>query len=56
MAGGMTEYASENKIRILRRNRSGEQKAIRFRYKEVADGDNLAQNILLQAGDIVVVP
>ena len=56
MAGGMTEYASENKIRILRRNSSGEQIAIRFRYKDVADGDNLAQNILLQAGDTVVVP
>ena len=56
MAGGMTEYASENKIRILRRNSSGEQIAIKFRYKDVADGDDLAQNIVLRAGDTVVVP
>lgn len=56
MAGGMTEYASENKVRIIRRNSSGEQTAIRFRYKEVADGTSLEQNILLKAGDTVVVP
>lgn len=56
MAGGMTEYASENKIRIIRRSSSGEQTAIRFRYKDVADGDNLNQNILLKPGDTVVVP
>ena len=57
LASGMTPYAAVNKIRILRRNNNGdEQIAIRFRYGDVAKGENLDQNILLQNGDVVVVP
>ena len=57
LASGMTAYASVNKIRILRRdNNNDEQVAIRFRYGDVAKGENLEQNILLQNGDVVVVP
>jgi polysaccharide export outer membrane protein len=55
LAQGMTAYASENKIRILRRN-NDEQIAIDFRYGDVAKGKNLQQNILLKNGDVVVVP
>ena len=57
LASGMTPYASVNKIRILRRDKGNdEQVAIRFRYGDVAKGENLQQNILLQNGDVVVVP
>ena len=55
MAGGMTAYASENKIRILRRE-SDTQRAIGFRYGDVVKGKKLEQNIVLQDGDVVVVP
>lgn len=55
LASGMTPYAAVNKIRILRRN-TDEQIAIRFRYGDVAKGEKLDQNILLQDGDVVVVP
>jgi polysaccharide export outer membrane protein len=55
MAGGMTPFASVNDILILRRA-GGEQTALRFRYGEVEKGRNLNDNIVLQAGDIVVVP
>lgn len=55
LASGMTAYASVNKIRILRRNKD-EQIAINFRYGDVAKGERLEQNILLQNGDVVVVP
>ncbi len=55
MAGGTTPFADVNDIRILRRS-SGEQQAIRFRYDDVARGKSLEQNIMLESGDVVVVP
>ncbi len=56
MAGGMTPFASVNNIVILRRDNSGKQKAIEFEYGDVEDGDDLEQNIILQSGDVIVVP
>ena len=55
MAGGFSTYAKVNDIRILRREK-GSQVAISFVYSEVAEGENLKQNILLQSGDVIVVP
>ena len=55
LAGGTTPYASLNGIVILHRE-NGVQKAIHFRYSDVARGRDLSQNILLQSGDTVVVP
>lgn len=57
MAGGTTAFASLGDITILRRNGpTGEQQALPFRYTDVIRGRNLSQNIVLQAGDVVVVP
>lgn len=55
MAGGMTPYAAANKVRILRRQ-GGKQIAIPFAYGDIEKGENLEQNIVLQAGDVVLVP
>ena len=55
MAGGMTPYAASNKIRILRRE-GGRQTAIPFAYGDIEKGEKLEQNIVLRAGDVVVVP
>jgi len=55
MAGGFTTFAKLNDIKILRRE-NGKQIAIPFRYSEVAEGENLEQNILLKSGDVIVVP
>ncbi len=55
MAGGTTPYAALNSIKILRRS-GKEQRAISFRYNDVVKGNNLKQNIVLQSGDVVVVP
>lgn len=55
MAGGTTAFADLDNIRILRRN-SGVQTALSFNYKEVLRGRNLAQNVMLKSGDVVVVP
>lgn len=54
-AGGMTAFASKNDIRILRRV-GGRQVALPFDYGDVVKGKDLKQNILLRAGDVVVVP
>lgn len=56
MAGGMTAFAAVNNIKILRRDSEGKQQAIEFEYGELEDGDELEQNIVMQAGDVVVVP
>lgn len=56
MAGGTSTYAAVNKIKILRRNENGQQKAISFEYGDIEKGKNLDQNIILRAGDVVIVP
>ena len=55
VAGGMTPYAASNRIKVLRRE-NGELSAIPFRYGDIEKGENLEQNIVLQSGDIVLVP
>lgn len=56
LAGGLTAFADNNSIQILRRNEEGDQDAIRFRYNKIEKGNNLEENILLQSGDVIVVP
>lgn len=55
MAGGTTPFADLNDINVLRRE-NGKQIAIKFRYNDIVKGKRLDQNILLRAGDVVVVP
>lgn len=55
LAGGATPFAQVNDIRILRRE-AGVVHALSFRYGEVERGKELAQNVVLQSGDTVVVP
>lgn len=55
LAGGLNAFAAENDIQILRR-RGDQDKVIPFRYSEVKKGRNMAQNIILKSGDVVVVP
>lgn len=55
MAGGTTTFAALNSIKILRRKGKA-QISIPFRYADVEKGMNLDQNIVLQSGDVVVVP
>ncbi len=55
-AGGLNSFAAENKIKVLRRDNSGQQRSIKFKYGQVKDGDKLGTNILLKSGDVVLVP
>ena len=55
LAGGFTPYAQQDSIQILRRS-GGKQRIIRFDYTQIADGEALESNIILQSGDTIVVP
>jgi polysaccharide export outer membrane protein len=55
-AGGTTPFAQRDEIKILRRGDQGSQVAIPFRYGDVEAGRKLDQNIMLRAGDTIVVP
>lgn len=55
IAGGITTFANYNEIKVIRRV-SGQEKAIPFRYGDMEKGRDLAQNIMLTSGDVVVVP
>ena len=55
LAGGLTPYASERNITVRRRE-NGEESVYDFNYNDVEKGRDRGQNIILQSGDVVVVP
>ena len=55
LAGGLTPFAAENDIKVIRRLK-GQQQVFPFRYGDLRKGQDLEQNILLQRGDVVMVP
>jgi polysaccharide export outer membrane protein len=55
LAGGTSTYAALNDIKILWRE-NGQLRALSFKYAEVEKGKRLEQNVVLRAGDVVVVP
>ena len=55
MAGGLTPFADSDEIKIIRRTEKGNMMKL-FDYDEVISGERLDMNIILKAGDTVVVP
>jgi polysaccharide export outer membrane protein len=55
LAGGLNPFAKTSKIRIFRKN-GAQTHIFSFDYDDVAQGENLEQNLLLQRGDVIVVP
>jgi polysaccharide biosynthesis/export protein len=55
MAGGGNPYAKLDGIIVIRSTATG-QKILPFKYGQVAAGKDLAQNVDLESGDVVVVP
>ncbi|WP_435105025.1 polysaccharide biosynthesis/export family protein [Arhodomonas sp. AD133] len=55
LAGGLTPFAAEDDIMVLRRM-GDEEKVFRFNYSDIKQGRDLEQNIPLHSGDVVVVP
>jgi len=54
-AGGFTQFANLKKIYVLR-TENGKQTKYPFNYKEVTNGKSTDQNIVLKAGDTIMVP
>ncbi len=52
LAGGFKEFAKPESIVIVRED----QKVIPFNYKHVGEGKDMSQNVLLAAGDTIIVP
>ncbi len=55
LAGGFTPYASSRNIQVLRRQ-DGREVTYEFDFRDVSRGRSLEQNIILQSGDVVLVP
>jgi polysaccharide export outer membrane protein len=55
LAGGLTAFASEDDIKILRQV-EGRETALPFDYSDVQAGESLEMNVILQSGDVIVVP
>lgn len=56
LAGGLTPFAREGSIKVLRRSKNQGQTTFPFDYGEVLKGYSLEQNIVLERGDVVMVP
>jgi polysaccharide biosynthesis/export protein len=56
MSGGANPYAKLDSIIVIRTSAGGVQRALPFKYGQVASGKDLQQNIVLESGDVVVVP
>jgi len=55
MVGGANPYAKLDSIIVIRSS-SGGQRVLTFKYGAVSSGKDLAQNVQLESGDVVVVP
>jgi len=55
MAGGFTDWANQKKILVIRKE-NGKEKRTTVNYKKIVKGDSPELNIVLKAGDTIIVP
>jgi len=55
LVGGFTTWAKKNQIRIIRQAETGPKQFV-FNYHRYSAGDDLDDNIVLEPGDVVVIP
>jgi len=55
MAGGFTEWADQKKILVIRKE-EGKEKRIIVNYKKIIQGKDPDGNIVLKAGDTIIIP
>jgi polysaccharide biosynthesis/export protein len=55
MAGGFTDFADKKHV-LITRVENGAQRAFTFNYDDVVKRQDMRQNLILKAGDTVVVP
>jgi polysaccharide export outer membrane protein len=55
MAGGFTDWANPKKILIIR-NENGREKRMTVNYRKIMSGSDPDSNVILKAGDTIIVP
>ena len=55
MAGGFTEWAKQRKILVIRKE-NGKETRFTVDYKKAMKGDDPSSNVILKAGDTIIVP
>ncbi len=55
LVGGFTEWANQKKILIIRKE-DGKDKRIIVNYKKIVKGEDPKSNLILKAGDTIIVP
>jgi len=53
--GGLAPFAAGNRAKIVRTEK-GKQREIKIKLDDIINKGDMAQNILLQPGDVLVVP
>jgi polysaccharide export outer membrane protein len=55
LAGGLGPFAAKNRIQVRRRDAAGEQ-IFAFNYRAYEAGADIEGNVVLRAGDVIIVP
>lgn len=55
-AGGLTPYAKEGGVIVIRHGADGKDTSIPVPYRDIISGDDLDKDVALEPGDVVVVP
>lgn len=54
--GGLTQFASGNRAKLVRVGENGEEREIRVRLKDLLTRGRLDQNLEVRPGDVLIVP
>lgn len=54
--GGLTEFASGNKAKIIRKDSAGRETTIKLQLKDLLIGGKLSENKTMMPGDVIIVP
>lgn len=55
LAGGLSPYAEENNIIVIRRH-GDQQEVIPVLYGKIKKGRDLTSNVIINSGDVIVIP
>ena len=55
MAGGLTEFAKKNKLRVIRKHNQYTE-IIKIDYSQIEAGESVREDISLRPGDTLIVP